>query len=65
MLLRVRLIDHVRDPTSCPIRGISGCRKSDLKRKGYDGALYDNEAKALVPNVAHSVQHPCQLEEAA
>ena len=65
MLLRAQLIDHVRVHTSCPVRGISGRRKSDLKMKGFDGALYDNVAMALVPSVAHGVQHLYLLEEAA
>ena len=33
--------------------------------KGFDGALYDNVAMALVPSVAHGVQHLYLLEEAA
>ena len=66
MLLRARLIDHVRDLTSCQARGISRCRKSDLKMKGFYGALCDNVAEALAPSVDHSVyHHPNQLEEAA
>ena len=62
MLLHARLIDHVRGHISCPARGISGCKKSDLRMKGFDGVRYDNVAKALALSVFHSVHHPYQLK---
>ena len=65
MLLRARLIGHVHGHIFCPAKGISGRRKSDLKMKGFDGAPYDNVARAQAHIVLHRVHHLCQLKAVA